>query len=281
VNLRHALILAAACFPALCQPPSMPSWLAAYPGATQQTKSFAAYVESTYDAAAAPAAVRDYYRGLFEGASLPFQPGSDGVGIVIRAAAEECDLLITIRAQGSGSVVRTSCAAKSPTYTASKSAAPAIPSDIMERHKQLVEQMGIHKVRADAPAPPLVWPSWLVHLRGEKLTIMRGKDQSHREYLAARFVTGVPMTAIYNYYRDLLSSNDYPVHSAKLGTGQTLSGVVQNADGYVEGTNYPDGSPGPRTEIRVKFNRTHLNDPIDVELRFTTYSYEAPPWQKR
>ena len=280
MTFRLTLILAAG-FAAFGQPPAMPSWLAAYPGADPQTKRFAAYVESTYTTTAAPAAIRDHYRGLFEAANLPFQPGSDGIGIVIRGAAPECDLLITIRAQAAGTLVRTSCAVKSPTYTAAaKSSAPAMNSDIMERHKKLVEEMGIHKVREDAPAPPLVWPSWLVHLRGEKLSIMRGVDQSHNNYLAARFVTGVPMTAIFAFYKDLLDANDHRVHSSQLGTGQTLSGVVQNADGYVEGTNYPNGSPGPRTVVHVKFRRVHLNDPIDVELRFTTYSYEAPRWQR-
>jgi hypothetical protein len=84
------------------------------------------------------------------------------------------------------------------------------------------------------------------------------------------------MTEIYAFYEDLLNANDYRVYSSKLGTGHTISGVVQNSDGYVEGSNYPQGTPGPRTEIRVSFSRFLLNDPIKVEIRFTTYSFEAP-----
>jgi hypothetical protein len=58
--------------------------------------------------------------------------------------------------------------------------------------------------------------------------------------------------------------------------GSTMKGVEQNADGYVEGDNYPNGSPGPRTEISIRFSRFHLNDPIAVDLKFTTYAYKAP-----
>jgi hypothetical protein len=85
------------------------------------------------------------------------------------------------------------------------------------------------------------------------------------------------MTAIHAFYEDLLNAHEYPVHGSKLETGQTISGSVQNADGYVEGHNYPNGHPGPYTEIHVGFSRFHLNDPITVDLKFTTYEFKAPP----
>ena len=75
----------------------------------------------------------------------------------------------------------------------------------------------------------------------------------------------------------MLKANGYPVYNSKLGTGQTISGVVQNADGHVEGSNYPNGHPGPYTEIRVDFHRFYLNEPITVDLKFTTYEFKAPP----
>jgi len=146
----------------------------------------------------------------------------------------------------------------------------------MERHKQLVEEMGIHKVYTDAPAPPLVWPSWLVHLKGAPLKIQQGVDQSKYEYLSSRFVTSAPMTAIFSFYEELLNANGYRVHSSKLGTGQTTSGISQNADGYVEGSNYPNGTPGPWTVIRVTFSRFYLNEPIKVRIGFTTHAFTAP-----
>jgi hypothetical protein len=146
----------------------------------------------------------------------------------------------------------------------------------MERHKKLVAEMGIHPVYQDAPAPPLVWPDWLVHLRGAKLSIVKGVDESHRDFLKSNFVTSAPMTEVFKFYEDLLNAYDYHVYSSKLGTGQTLSGVVQNADGYVEGANYPQGHPGPETVIRISFSRFYLNEPIKVEIRFTTHAFEAP-----
>ena len=84
------------------------------------------------------------------------------------------------------------------------------------------------------------------------------------------------MSAIYSFYEDLLNSHEYRVHTSRLSTGQTISGIVQNSWGYVEGTNYPDGAPGPRTVIRVEFSRVNLNDPITVRMRITAYEFVAP-----
>ena len=131
------------------------------------------------------------------------------------------------------------------------------------------------RIYEDAPAPPLVWPAWLVSMKGGKLAIQRGVDNSKREYLKATFVTSTPMTAIFTHYEDLLNVNDYRVHNSRLETGQTISGIAQNANGYVEGSNYPSGNPGPYTAIHVSFRRSNLNDPITVELRITAFPYEG------
>jgi hypothetical protein len=84
------------------------------------------------------------------------------------------------------------------------------------------------------------------------------------------------MSAIYKFYEDALNTHEYRVHNSSLGTGHTISGVQQNASGYVEGTNYPDGAPGPRTVIHVSFSRFILNEPITVRLRITAYEFLAP-----
>jgi len=272
--LRAAAWFVAAQQVMLCQTaPSMPSWLADYPGVTAETSTLKALVQSTYKTAASLPAVVDHYRSLFEAQKLPFMPNPDGIGTVIRGATAGCDLLITIHPQGTGSFVEVSCAAKSNSSSSTAALpeviAPPAPShsgipnhgsthpriappriappsrmptaaEAIERHKQLVEEMGIHKVYTDAPAPPLVWPPWLVHLKGAPLKIQKGVDQSKDDYLSTTFVTSAPMTAIFSFYEELLNSNGYPVHSSKLGTGQTTSGIVQNADGYVEGSNYPN-----------------------------------------
>ena len=273
---------------------TMPAWLAPYPESTPQIRSFPAYTESSYTTAATPAAVLDHYRKLFETAGLAFVPNSDGVGNNVRTSVPECDLLLSIRPQSTGSSVRVNCAAKSPSYTTEVASITTTPprtgqarriqppppapstAEMMERHQQMVATLGIHPVYQDAPAPPLVWPGWLVHLDGSRLGPSRGVDQSRQQYLEAKYRTTAPMTAIFTFYEDLLKANGYPVHNSKLGTGSTMRGVQQNADGYVEGTNYPNGHPGPRTVIRVDFSRFYLNEPISVRVRFTTYSFEAP-----
>ena len=145
-----------------------------------------------------------------------------------------------------------------------------------ESHARRVAELGIHPTYHDAPAPPLVWPSWLVHIKGAEVRPQQGVDESRKAYLKVRYVSNLPMTTIYNFYEDLLNANEYRVHTSRLSTGQTISGIVQNAWGYVEGTNYPDGAPGPRTVIHVSFSRSKLNEPITVEMRFTVYEFVAP-----
>ena len=270
-----------------------PAWLANYPGVNAETKNFAPMAQSTYTTPAKPGAVSDHYRKLFEAQNLPFQPGFDGAGTVIRAAGADYDLLITIRAQDAGTLVRVSCAAKTPEYVAVAGSDPApalsrakpapvsreahnrIVADALERHKKWMEERATHRVDHDAPAPPLEWPAWLTSSGMAKLHTERGVDQSRHDYLKGSFVTRAPMTQVYEFYKDLLETHGYPVHNAGLSTGHTMSGVMQNASGNVEGTNYPQGSPGPRTVIHVNLSRDYLNEPIKVVIKFTTYHYAA------
>jgi hypothetical protein len=221
------------------------------------------------------------------------------MGTSIRGDAAECDLLILIREQGAGSFVDVNCSARSQGSPASPGktveiigAAPSkariarppvrqqpTAEEMKESHARRVAELGIHPTYRDAPAPPLFWPSWLVHIKGAEVRPQQGVDESRKMYLKVRYVSNLPMTTIYNFYEDLLNSNEYRVHTSRLSTGQTISGVVQNAWGYVEGTNYPDGAPGPRTVIHVSFSRSKLNDPITVEMRFTVYEFVAPKRQ--
>jgi hypothetical protein len=256
-----------------------------------------ALVESTYTTAAKAGQVLEHYRALFEAAGLRFQPNPDGIGTVIRGDAAECDLLILVRERAPGTFVDVNCAAKSQASPAasgkaveiltagpSKVRIPTSPrnrpqptaEDMQESHARRVAELGIHPTYHDAPAPPLVWPSWLVHIKGAAVRPQQGVDESRKAYLKVRYVSSLPMTTLYNFYEDLLNSNEYRVHTSRLSTGQTISGVVQNAWGYVEGTNYPDGAPGPRSAIHVSFSRSKLNEPITVEMRFTVYEFVAP-----
>jgi hypothetical protein len=285
--------------PAFSQQASLlPAWLESYPGATPDVRSSGSVVESSYTAAAQPADIVEHYRKLFEAAGLPYQPNDDGIGTSIRAEARECDLLIQIRSRPEGAFVAVNCSAKTQTSSSSSptdvqviairppsrrgatglSPASAQPhlstAELMEQHQKKVAELGIHREYHDAPAPLLIWPAWLVHISGGALRAERGVDQSKNAILKARYTTNVPMTEIYHFYRDLLNSHEYPAR-ASLSTGQTMTGVVQNALGYVEGSNYPDGAPGAHTEIKVAFDRSVLNGPITVTLRFTTHEYIA------
>ncbi len=283
----------------------MPSWLVNYPGVTPASRQNGSNLETTYTTAAAPELVVAHYGKLFEAAGLAFQPNPDGMGTAIRGAAAECDLLILVYRQRESTHVEVNCAARvaataaaaqpadvpvitgsSPSSRGKTPPRPAAPvahpaqaplsaADMQARHAQLVKEMGIHPEYRDAPAPPLAWPSWLVRFGGGDLRLQKGVDQSRKEYLEAVYTTTQPMSAIYRFYLDLLNGNEYPVHNSELATGHTISGVQQNALGDVEGTNYPNGAPGPRTVIRVSFSRSYLNAPITVRIRFTAYEFVA------
>jgi len=281
------------------QPFSLPAWLQSYPGATVTVHSSDSIIESSYTAAAQPADIVDHYRKLFEAAGLAFQPNSDGLGMSIRSAAPECDLLIQIRSRTEGAFVKVNCSAKSQSSLASASPgdvkvissgtqstrAPSTTpapqahltaSEMMEQHKRIAAEMGlgVHRQYHDAAAPPLVWPSWLVNVTGAAVRAETGIDQAKKPMLRARYTTNVPMTEIYSFYRELLNAHEYPARSS-MTTGHTMTGIQQNALGYVEGANYPDGAPGAYSTIYVSFDRQVLNGPITVSLRFMTHEFIA------
>ncbi len=214
-----------------------------------------------------------HYRQLFEAAGVRFTSNFDGSGTSIRGAAAECDLLIKIREEGEGTSARVSCATKSAAplsvadvvvtngsggrsnpqtpshqlfdaekYKAEHRQRMADESAALQRHiannkaGRFDEQVYPHAPENDPP--PLAWPSWLVHIRGGPLNPEQGVDQSRVKYLMSKYVSGAP----------------------------------KNADGYLEGAHHPYDVSGPRTIIRVTFSRFHLNDPIDVRIKFTAHA---------
>jgi hypothetical protein len=255
----------------------MPSWLATYPGTVASRQNLGAMVVDTYNTAASADSVRDHYRELFEGQNLPFSPVTNSMGTTVRASAECGELVLSIHSRSAGSSVRVSCAVKiTPHVAHSQGSYEGNVARMMELHKQAVEEMGIHRARHDAPAPPLVWPDWLPHITGAELALQKGADPAGNALLKCRYVTSVPMSQLFSFYRELLDSNGYSVYRGTVGTGRTQTGVKQNAHGEVEGSRYPDGFPGPRAEIRITFSRTYLNEPITVDMKFTTFAYRAP-----
>ena len=188
--LLAAFGLAAARQAAMCQPPpSVPGWLEAYPGASPEVRITSVLARSTYTTAAPAAEVVEHYRKLFESAGLRFQPNSDGIGIAIRGAADECDLLIQIRPRAPATFVDVNCAAKSLPAPASAGKSVRIISSGRsqgldpESHARRVAELGIHPTYHDAPAPPLVWPEWLAHIQGDAVRPRPGVDQSRKAYL--------------------------------------------------------------------------------------------------
>ncbi len=167
-----ALLIAPACL--WCQP-VMPSWLITYPGTVASRQNLGAMVVDTYNTTAPADAIRNHYRELFEGQSLPFSPVINSLGTTIRATAECGELTLSIHSRGAGCSVRVSCAVKiTPRVTHSGGSYQDNVARMKELHKQAVEEMGIHRVRHDAPAPPLVWPEWLPHIKGAELAIQKG-----------------------------------------------------------------------------------------------------------
>ena len=191
------MVSLATCILAAAEVPSMPSWLASYPGATPTVQAGGGFAETTYTTPAKPGEVLEHYRKLFEAAGLPFQPNPDGIASTIRAAAPECDLLIVIHPQRDGTVVDANCASKSlasassapqpveiitagPSNTRTRTPPrpggprraapvsrpqPVTAAEMQARHEEMVKKLGIHPEYRDAPAPPLIWPEWLVHIQ--------------------------------------------------------------------------------------------------------------------
>jgi len=268
----------------------LPGWLESFPGSTPVTSSRDSAVESSYTVDAQPAEVVAHYRKLFEAQGLTFQPNPDGMGTSIRVEAKECNLLILIRSSQDGTFTKVDCEAKTDASPAVSSGPAGFKVDVIaghgpkqgssdwanrvRQHEQEMPPLKLNRDHHDVEAAPLVWPDWLTHVRGAPLTPKSGVDPAKYEFMTARYTTNVPMTEIFDFYRGLLLAHGYRP-KAEIATGHTQSGIQQNALGQVEGFNYPDGFPGAYTVVEVSMDRTVLNGPITVSLRFSTHGYKA------
>ena len=260
-----------------CQP-VLPSWLLTYPGANVTRQNLSAMSAVSFTTTDPPETVLDRYRQLFEANGLPFSPTSNRLASTVRAAADCGDLSISITSRESGSAVRLNCSVKlQPRVVKSTGNYEQDVANMKEAHRQAAAEMGIGRARPAAPAPPLEWPAWLAQVEGGLPAIRKGADPAGNGMLRAQYVSGSPMSQIFSFYKDLLTANGYQVYRGYVETGQTQSGIKQNAVGGVEGSVYPDGFPGPRSEIRIDFSRMNLNDPSRVSIRFTTFAYAGSP----
>lgn len=254
--------------------PALPSWLLTYPGVHITKSNLAAMSAASFTTADAPETVLDYYRQAFESQGLTFEPKSSRFATSIRADADCGELSISVMKKGDGSWVQLNCRVKfQPHVPKSTGDHNQDVANMMEAHRQAAAAMGIGRALPPAPAPPLEWPEWLTRAEGGLPAVYKRSDPSADGMLRAEYVSHLPMSKLFGFYKDLLSSNGYQINRGYVQTGQTMSGIQQNADGEVEGNLYPDGFPGPYMEIRVKFSRLHLNDPITVTIDLRTYAF--------
>lgn len=279
--------------PATILAAGMPEWLKDYPGAKAETSQSAGLVTSTYTVEAAPPAVIEHYRSVWGAVNLPFSANFNGTGTSIRAAATECDVLVQVVENGEGSHVRVSCAARNqapgPESGWEVAARPSVPVQRrIERDPRtaamLAQAQADHQARVarmedfdrpvypqpprDPEGIPLQWPSWLVHMPGASrgLTVEAGKDQGGKRVLLSTFRTTRPMTEIHQFYEDLMNANGFRVGQSRIQTGQTLSGVQQNANGMVLGRQEPYGIGKGGMSTEARFYRSKLDEPIKVTL---------------
>ena len=270
----------------------LPTWLVSYPGTNPTVHSNDSLAQMSYIVDAEPAEVVAHYRKLFEAQCLAFQPNPDGIGTTIRAAAKECDLFIQIRRREEGTFTKVTCTAKVDPSLLQPAANPNIemitgitppppPESAIAKakgdagkEKPPPPPIKINKVPHNMPAPPLVWPSWLTHLSGDALRPALKTDPTGFKSLTAVYMTNMPMTDIFDFYRNLLEDHDYRP-KAFLAAGHTAKGVQQNALGSVTGVHYVDGAPGANTSIDVSIDRTVLNGPITVTVRVAAHDFST------
>ena len=235
-------------------PSVMPAWLVPYPGAGAQNRQVLNTVESRYTVAAAPHDVLAHFRALFGAAGLPFEPDPLGGGFLIRAAAPECDLDISIRRRDSDTEVKVTCSPRlaANEYMANLHAqegAKQAESDPMKKFDTPVYP------QPRAPQPPLTWPSWLVRVDGATLPVEKSPGR-----LSSSFVSRPTRDAIQYFYATLLSSHGYRVT-------QGLAAAPEKFGSWVQGTTDADGRLGRRVVIGVKIRPAGQDFAVELSLQ--------------
>jgi hypothetical protein len=235
-------------------PSVMPAWLVPYPGASAQNRKIFNAVESSYTVTAAPHDVLAHFRTLFGSAGLGFQPDPMGGGFLIRAAAPECDLDISIRRGDSDTEVKVTCSPRlaANDYMANLRAqekARQAESDPMKKFDTPVYP------QPRTPLPPLTWPSWLVRVDGATLPVEKSPGR-----LSSSFVSRPTRDAIQYFYATLLSSHNYRVT-------QGLAAAPEKFGSWVQGTAGADGPLGRRVVIWVKIRPAGQDFAVELSLQ--------------
>ncbi|HEY1755600.1 MAG TPA: hypothetical protein VGG72_09415 [Bryobacteraceae bacterium] len=233
-------------------PSAMPAWMVPYPGAAAQNRRILNAVEASYTVAVAPHDVLAHFRTLFAAAGLPFEPDPLGGGFLLRAAAPECDLDISIRRRDSDTEVKVTC---SPRLAANDQMAR------LRAQEKAAQAAGDGMKKFDtpvypqpkAPLPPLTWPSWLVRVDGARLLVEKSPGR-----LSTSFVSRPTREAIQYFYATLLSSHGYRV-------AQGLAAAPEKFGSWVQGTG--DADDGRRLVIWVKIRPSGQDFAVELSLQ--------------
>ena len=253
--LIFALAMACAAAQFVTPVPSvMPAWLVPYPSASAQNRQAGHGVESTYTIAALPHDILAHFRTLFASAGLPFEPDPMGHGFLIRAAAPECDLDISIRRRDPETTVKVTC---SPRLEANErmanlraqERAEHAQSDPMKKFDTPVYP------QATAAVPPLTWPSWLVRVDGARLPV-----EKFPGLLKSSFTSMPTREAIQAFYADLLNAHNYRVT-------QGLAAAPEKFGSWVQATADPDSQLGRRVVIWVKIRPVGEDFAVELTLQ--------------
>jgi hypothetical protein len=257
--MRRALISAVSMACAAAQfvtpvPSVMPAWLVPYPGAAAQDRRILNSVESSYTVVGAPHDVLSHFRTLFHSAGLPFEPDPMGGGFLLRAAAPECDLDISIRRRDSNTEVKVTC---SPRLAANQRMA-----DLRAQEKAEHAQSDPMKKfdtpvypQPKVPTAPLTWPSWLVRVDGAALSVEKSPVR-----LSSSFVSAPTRDAIQYFYANLLNSHGYRVT-------QGLAAAPDKFGCWVQGSADTDNQPGRRVVIWIKIKPVGENFAVELSLQ--------------
>jgi hypothetical protein len=235
-------------------PSVMPAWLVPYPGVSAENRPTGNSVESGYAVALPPHDVLAHFRTLFASAGLPFQPDPMGFGFLIRAAAPECDLDISIRRRDPDTTVKVTC---SPRLAANEQMSNLraqersgyARSDPMKKFDTPVYP------QPKAPLPPLTWPAWLVRVDGARLPVEKLPGQ-----LKSSFTSQPTREAIQAFYANLLSSHGYRVN-------QGLAAAPEKFGSWVHASATPDSQLGRNVVISIKIKPVGQNFTVELTLQ--------------
>ena len=230
-------------------PAVMPAWLTPYPGAAPETRRIGNAAESKYSVAAPAHDVLAHFRALFASARLPFEPDAMGYGFLIRSAAPECDLSISIRRREPDTAVEVTC---SPRLAVNERIEEQQARKLTERaQSDPMKEFDKPVYPSKAPAPPPTWPAWLVRVDGAKLPVERLQGQ-----LKSSFLSQPPRENIQAFYAGLLAANGYQVK-------QGLAAVPAQFGAWVNGSSHTE----PRRVIWVDIKPVGQNFKVEIRLQ--------------